>query len=72
MIRNYFGLYLALSALTLWCLLAAYAILVGPTSVLSPAGGLLWLLIVGGLLGQLVAAMWTRLIRLSKADKEQS
>jgi hypothetical protein len=60
------GLYIALTAFTLWCGLLGYAILIGPTSVLNPSGFLLWLTIVGALLGQFLVFLWGRLLRISK------
>lgn len=64
--RKPLGLYIALTAFTAWCGLTAYVILIGPTAVLNPAGPLLWLVIFGALLGQLVAFLWKRLLHIPK------
>lgn len=56
------GLYVALAAFTVWCLLAAYAVVKGPMSVLDPIGPLLWFTIFGALVGQMVMFLWGRLL----------
>lgn len=59
------GFYIALAAFTMWFLLAAYAVVKGPMSVLDPIGPLLWFTIFGALVGQLVIFLWGRLLRIS-------